>query len=1296
MGRRFPPRLEDWLAAAAAGADDRDELLRHGLAVEVAHRRRRGESPTPGDYMDRFPDRRSLIDEALAEPRPRPDANPSGESWPHPGGTVLETLDRSAGPMPRVLLGDTPGDAEAPVVRPSSSELPAPSARPARVQLLGEIARGAMGAVLKGCDPDLGRDLAVKVLLEEHRHRPDLVRRFVEEAQIGGQLQHPGIVPVYELGVFGDARPYFTMKLVKGQTFTGLLAARPDPSSELPRFLETFLRVAQTMAYAHARGVVHRDLKPSNIMVGSFGEVQVMDWGLAKVLSRGGTADDRTIGGGDGPETAVATTRSDSDVDRSRAGSVLGTPSYMAPEQADGQVERVDERADVFALGSILCEILTGRPAFIGRSSDEVLGSARRADLSGAFARLESCGADGGLVRLARACLAPAQGDRLRDAQAVADRMQAHLDGVHRRIREVELARAAEAARAEEARATAAAAEGRARAERRARRMTAGLAATILIATALGVAGWRWVELDRIRRKGLVSARVIAALQEATRLRGQAQKAAAGDLTPWVEAMAAADKAGELLEPGPDPELSAQIESLLADIAAEKGAAEAAARGEKADRILLDNLVDIRSSRSDDPDGSRADANYARTFQEAGIDVAGSPPAEAGARIKARPAAVVRAIAAALDDWASVRRSLRRDRHGALRLVAVANAIDPAPWRVELRHALDVADRASRGQALRTLATSANLEAMPAVDLDLLGTALSEVGESQTAEGVFRAGRRRFPDDVWLNYDLARLLEERSRHEEAIRYYSIARALRPETALALTHALKQRGESDEALAVFEDLLRRRPDDGRNWASYGQLLQERGDRPGSVAALGKGVAILRETVRLRPDDAKARSDLGFALTVQGKLAEAADALRIAIRLRPDDADPYTNLGAILIDAEHDYDGAVAALRTAIRLRPDAPNAHMNLGVALEFRGELTEAAAEFRTAIRLQPDDGKPYSNLGAALQLRGESAAAIAAYRTALRLAPDDARTHYNLGVAMQLRGDVAGATDAFRSAIRLRPDHAESHISLGGILCDVQHDYAGAADAFRSAIRLRPDDADAHTGLGLALGHQGELAEAADAFRIAIRLRPDHPEAHSEPRRHTGAPGEADGGDRRAPHRYPTPARPCRDPHEPRPGLAAPGGAGRGRGRISGGPEARARPGRGPLQPRSRAPGAREIRGGPRRTPRGAPARLESARLALSLEPVGPRRRASPGPFTPAAGRPRGTRHPQAPRRMAGVRPDLLRHGPPRRRHPPLRRCAEGRAQTGGRPPRPARLRRRLQRRDGRPRSGQGCPPAG
>src|SRR3954465_10839637 len=149
-----------------------------------------------------------------------------------------------------------------------------------------------------------------------------------------------------------------------------MLEARQDPADDRPRFLSIFEAVARTVAYAHARGVIHRDLKPSNVMVGAFGEVQVMDWGLAKVLPRGGAVDDASAGRTDAHETVIATARSGGDdSDLSRAGSVLGTPAYMAPEQARGEVGRLDERCDVFALGSILCEILTGEPAFTGRTS---------------------------------------------------------------------------------------------------------------------------------------------------------------------------------------------------------------------------------------------------------------------------------------------------------------------------------------------------------------------------------------------------------------------------------------------------------------------------------------------------------------------------------------------------------------------------------------------------------------------------------------------------------------------------------------------------------------------------------------------------------------------------------------------------------------------------------------------------------------------------------------------------------------------------------------------------------------
>src|SRR5262245_9484693 len=197
----------------------------------------------------------------------------------------------SLGASPRpVVLREAAGESGH-VVKPSSDAMPPAGQAGDRYQLQGEIARGGMGAVLRGRDVDLGRDLALKVLLPKYADRPEVVRRFIEEAQVGAQLQHPGVVPVYDIGRFGE-RPFFTMKLVKGHSLAQLLGEREQATEDRPRLLGVVLQVAQAMAYAHAKGVIHRDLKPANVMVGAFGEVQVMDWGLAKVLPAGGIADE--------------------------------------------------------------------------------------------------------------------------------------------------------------------------------------------------------------------------------------------------------------------------------------------------------------------------------------------------------------------------------------------------------------------------------------------------------------------------------------------------------------------------------------------------------------------------------------------------------------------------------------------------------------------------------------------------------------------------------------------------------------------------------------------------------------------------------------------------------------------------------------------------------------------------------------------------------------------------------------------------------------------------------------------
>src|SRR5262249_9225317 len=264
-----------------------------------------------------------------------------------------------------------------------------------------------------------------------------------------------------------DRRPFFTMKLVQGRTLAELLGQRTDPRHDEAHFLTIFEQVCQTLAYAHARGVIHRDLKPANVMVGSFGEVQVMDWGLANVLPPGPAG----AGGEAGP--AIQTLRSaPAPAQQSQAGMLLGTLGFMAPEQARGELGQVDERADVFGLGAILCELLTGQPPFTSSSTSALLHQSQRGELREATARLAGCGADGELVQLCQACLAARREDRPRHAGEVAAGLAAYRAAVQQRLRQAELQRAAAEARAVE--------------EGKRRRVTVLLAAAVLGLVLLG------------------------------------------------------------------------------------------------------------------------------------------------------------------------------------------------------------------------------------------------------------------------------------------------------------------------------------------------------------------------------------------------------------------------------------------------------------------------------------------------------------------------------------------------------------------------------------------------------------------------------------------------------------------------------------------------------------------------------------------------------------------------------------------------------------------------------------------
>ncbi len=282
-------------------------------------------------------------------------------------------------------------------------------------QIESEIARGGMAVVYRAFDRALNRVVAVKLLQDRFPPESVIAQRFVEEAQITGQLQHPGIPPIYLAGRIPDGRPFLAMKLIKGQTLEEMIKTKMSFNP-----LAIMEAIAQAVGYAHAHGVIHRDLKPANIMVGAFGDVQVMDWGLSKKVTTGASSPEPgKIEVEASHTTHVVAPRFESD-GHTQAGTILGTLSFMPPEQAVGEIDKVDQRADVFGLGAVLCMMLTGKPPYTGGDFEEVRVKAMRGEHGEAHARLDGCGAEPDIIKLCKDCLQFHSADRPADGNAVA------------------------------------------------------------------------------------------------------------------------------------------------------------------------------------------------------------------------------------------------------------------------------------------------------------------------------------------------------------------------------------------------------------------------------------------------------------------------------------------------------------------------------------------------------------------------------------------------------------------------------------------------------------------------------------------------------------------------------------------------------------------------------------------------------------------------------------------------------------------------------------------------------------
>jgi serine/threonine-protein kinase len=874
-----------------------------------------------------------------------------------------------------------------------------------RYQLLEEIGRGGMGVVFRARDPSLNRPLAVKVLLEKHRGLAELEGRFLEEAQVTGQLQHPGVPPVHEVGRLEDGRPFFAMKLVQGQTLATLLRTSHNPAADRSRFLAVFGQVCQALAYAHSRGVLHRDLKPANVMVGAFGEVQVMDWGLAKVL---GSARQSTLSPGPTSST-VRTLRTAMAGLSSQAGAVMGTLAYMAPEQALGQVAELDERADVFGLGAILCEILTGQPPYAARGSLEAHVQAAGADLADAFARLDHCGADTDLVRLAKACLAPDRADRPRDAGAVAAAAAAYEEGVQQRLRQAEL---------ERARAQVKEAE-----ERKRRRLAVGLAAAGLALVSLATGGGLWflhVQTERRteaeRQEQALRQKVDVALTQGVSLRQGFHFQQGRELL---------EEARQQLSLTGMDDLRQRVDRALADL------------------HLVEQLDDARlqattiaEGRMDFAGGRR---KYAAAFAEAGLNSAGEEVTAMAARVQ--ESTVREEIVGALDDWAS----LTEDPAQRAWLLEVAQQADPDPWRERLAQPELWKDRV----AFTKLAQEAAEAPLSPQLATALGRALREKGGD--AIPLLTAAQARFPQDFWLNFYLGAMLYRAHRLDDALGFCRAALARRPQASIVHENVgtiLREKGRLDDAIGHYRQALRLDPKNHSAANNLGGALYAKGE-------LDEAINLCRQALDINPSYGAAHNTLGVALQAKGQLDDAIDHFQQALKIDPGDTAGHNNL-ALVLQAKGRLDDAIDHFERALNLKPKFAEAHANLGNALKEKGQLDNAIDHYQQALQINPKLAVVHTQLGYALQAKGHLDDAIDLHQQALQIDPKLAAAHHNLGLALQAKGRLDDAIDQYRQTLELKPTHGLANGVLGEALM-LQGNFTQARAALRRGLDLLP-----------------------------------------------------------------------------------------------------------------------------------------------------------------------------------------------------------------------------------------------
>ena len=1000
--------------------------------------------------------------------------------------TLGERLRRDAGEELQQTLSLLPG-ADTPAVAPDQTDTTAAhegGETLGRYRVLRHHADGGLGMVSVALDTELGREVALKEVLPQYRNHDAATGRFVREAKVTGHLEHPGVVPVHGLGLH-EGRPFYAMRFVRGDSMKVAIAdfhrrkfaTAAERNLALRALLGRFTDVCDAIHYAHSRGVLHRDVKPENVMLGKYGETLVVDWGLAKTL---GTTDPETtempVAAGDGSGT--------------QAGSAIGTPAYMSPEQAEGRLDLLGPATDVWALGGTLVTLLTGKLPIDATTRAETLEKVRR----GATVVAGSCPrrVSEPLWSIGRKAMSRDIDRRYATAAELAADVQRWLADepvrAHRDPLQVRVFRWV----------------------RKHPSLSSATATTVLLATValVSLAGWHQRNLAVRRAEAQLQREVLE--RDAEDLIDRV--AALRDESSWDAAQTLWTRLTKRLEQ--DAPATLRLKALRAgnDLRTALGL-----------ELALFESIGLAFDQDRRREIVRHNGRYHNLLLIHGLDVLDGDPAEVGQAIAESD--IKTQILHVLDDWIAYPDTAVDGEH----LLRVRLAAAPSRQVGQLLERLN-ADEADRlGRPLQLKPSEFDPKSETAASIGLRARLLRRaVGARQPevlgyVEDLLRAGTFLYPQSFELHVESAQLLENTDppRWLEALGHYQAALAVRQDVLGIWDNAgntLRHLGRLQDAELHHMRAIRTDPNADRAHGNLAVTLKDLGrieeslehnrqameldhdaplwpaNRIQSLCDIGRfeeAVALAEKTLAAHPQHPSVTQAYARAANAVGKLEEGERYARKTLELARDPQTrlcAHSNLGYAL-NEQGRHDEALDALDQAVAIDPESAAAHSNRAHSFNSLGRYEEAEAAARKAVALEPENALFTGNLLVALKALNRTEELVATLGTQVAEDPQ-ADAYAMLSDAYNGLGRHADSVDAAREAIRLDPEHAPAHSMLGRTLSDMGR-HEEAVVACREAVALDERLAAGHGNLGRALSSLGRHDEAEAALNRALDLDP-------------------------------------------------------------------------------------------------------------------------------------------------------------------------------------------------------------